>query len=299
MLRPSWIAVDWGTTHLRAWAMGPDGPLDARASDKGMATLCGDGFEAALLELVEDWLHGPTPVLACGMVGARQGWVEAAYQEVPCSPMSQTTRAPARDPRLAVFVTAGVKQNSPADVMRGEETQIAGLVADQPKLTGVVCLPGTHSKWVQMEDGEIFHFATFMTGELFSLLATGSVLRHGVAGAGHAPEDFLEAVETALSTPERVASKLFGLRAEGLLQGLDPVAARSRLSGLLIGLELAGAKPYWLGQDITLVGDGELTELYSAALGQMGLVPRKVSAETAVLSGLTVANRALFEQASP
>ncbi|MEO1551132.1 MAG: 2-dehydro-3-deoxygalactonokinase [Pseudomonadota bacterium] len=297
MSRLDWIAVDWGTTHLRAWGMGAGGVVFQTRGDQGMAQVRPGGFEEALLALVGDWIAHPTPVVACGMVGARQGWVETPYRCVPCAPVTALTQAPTQDARLRVFVTAGVQQTNPADVMRGEETQIAGLVAERETLSGVVCLPGTHSKWVQMEAGEIFHFATFLTGELFALLASASVLRHGIADDGADMQAFLEAVDTALGTPERVAAKLFGLRAEGLISGLDPVTARARLSGLLIGLELAGAKPYWLGQEVTLVGDGALIDLYSAALGQLGLVPNRRSGEAAVLAGLAAANRSLMDTA--
>ena len=86
-MRPDWIAVDWGTSNLRAWAMGPEGVLAHVSSDEGMGKLSRDAFEPALLRLLEPWLSGPTTVIACGMVGSRQGWCEAPYRTVPCTPV--------------------------------------------------------------------------------------------------------------------------------------------------------------------------------------------------------------------
>ncbi|MEO0743952.1 MAG: 2-dehydro-3-deoxygalactonokinase, partial [Pseudomonadota bacterium] len=153
----AWIAVDWGTSHLRAWLMARDGAvLDRRSSDDGMGGLARDGFAPALHALVGDAL--PAPVLACGMVGSRQGWAEAPYAAVPCAP--PTIHAAVTVPGADVRILPGVKQDSPADVMRGEETQIAGFLARTPGFDGVICLPGTHTKWAHISAGEIVSFRT-------------------------------------------------------------------------------------------------------------------------------------------
>ena len=143
-----------------------------------MGTLTADGFEPAFIDLVGDWIGDDTTVIACGMVGARQGWAEAAYRPCPCPPpgLAEATRVTARDARLDVFVLPGVRQDTPPDVMRGEETQIAGFLAGRPDFDGVLCLPGTHAKWVRISAGEIVSFQTFMTGEMYQLLASQSVL---------------------------------------------------------------------------------------------------------------------------
>ncbi|MEO0914636.1 MAG: 2-dehydro-3-deoxygalactonokinase [Pseudomonadota bacterium] len=297
-MKADWIAVDWGTTNLRAWAMGPDGSVLAEAeSAEGMGKLERDGFEPALLRLVEPWLcAGVTDVIACGMVGSRQGWVEAAYSRVPVAPLGEgLTAAPVRDARLRVSVLSGVAQDKPADVMRGEETQIAGFLADRPKFSGVIAMPGTHTKWVQIVEGEIFHFATFMTGEMFALLSKHSVLRHSVDAAGGDEAAFRGALEDAMARPERMAGMLFSLRAETLLHELGPMAAGARLSGLLLGLELAAARPYWLGQDVVLMAEAPLLGLYQTALGAVGLAPEVVDPDACVLSGLRAARLAALE----
>lgn len=292
----AWIAVDWGTSNLRAWAMGADGrPLAEATSPAGMGGLSAAGFEPALLALAEPWLAPGrrTRAVACGMVGARQGWVEAGYAAVPCPPCGPAVRAPVTDPRLEVLILPGLSQAAPADVMRGEETQIAGLIAAEPGFDGVACLPGTHTKWAHVSAGEVVSFASFMTGELFALLSTASVLRHSVAAEGWSAPDFAEAVAETLARPERLAGRLFGLRAEGLLAGLAPERARARLSGLLIGAELAAARPYWLGRDVVLIGAPALARAYAEALAPAGLALRLRDAAAMTLAGLAAAHARL------
>ncbi len=291
----SWIAVDWGTTHLRAWAMAGDGAvLEKRRSDSGMNALEQGDFEAALLELTTDWLRDgrATPAICCGMVGSRQGWVEAPYLRAPCPPVGPglPVAAPGRDARLRAYVIPGIKQDKPADVMRGEETQIAGLLARRPDFNGVVCLPGTHTKWVHVSAGEIVSFQTYLTGELFALLSKQSVLRHFIATQGWDETAFQAALASALSRPSAVAAQLFSLRASALISDLDAVSARSTLSGLLVGLELGAARPYWLGRDVVVLGAEKLAKVYRTALLAQGVRAEKLDAEALTIAGLATAH---------
>ncbi len=290
---PDWIAVDWGTTHLRAYAMGPDGVLAEAASDDGMSGLARDGYEPALMRLVAPWLApgAPVEIIACGMVGSRQGWVEAPYRDAPCAPLDPSTlvKVALADPRLTLRLVPGLRQMHPADVMRGEETQIAGALAAMPGFDGVLCLPGTHSKWVHVSAGEVVSFQTCMTGELFALLSTQSVLRHGMAGDGWDEHSFINALSDAISQPEKFGARLFSLRAEALIAALPAAAARARLSGLLIGIELAATRPYWLGQQVVIVGAPKLAATYAAALAAQGVIARTLPAATCTIAGLAFA----------
>ena len=286
MMNVAWIAVDWGTTHLRAWLMDSrDEVLEKRQSDAGMARLSRDQFAGALADLV-----GPFdgPVVACGMVGSRQGWAEAPYETTPCKPPSAANATEVGNVRIL----PGIKQLRPADVMRGEETQIAGYLAEHPEFDGVICLPGTHTKWVHVSAGEIVSFRTVMTGELFSLLSQSSVLRHSVGG-GWDKEAFAFAVGEALSKPEALAAYLFNIRATSLLIEPQPAAARARLSGLLIGAELASTRPYWLGQAVAIVGASDLSAIYAAAMNAQGVVCKVADGEAMTLRGLRAAKSAL------
>ena len=287
-----WIGVDWGTSRLRIWAMTMQGVLARATSDHGMGGLDQGGYEPALLGLIEPWLapRRTTPVIACGMVGAREGWVEAGYASAPCPSFGEAPprRAPARDRRIEVHVIPGVKQERPWDVMRGEETLVTGVLAGRPDFDGVLCLPGTHTKWVRVSAGTVLHFTTFMTGELFGLLAERSVLRHTVGASGSDRAAFLEAVEIGLARPEEVARQLFSLRAEALIGGaLAPGSARARLSGLLVGMELAGTRRYWCEYDIAIVGDTSLATAYAEALCARGHDATTLDAEAMAITGLT------------
>lgn len=285
-----WIAVGWGTSTLRAWPMRGAEPMTARVSDRGVDRLGPDGFEPALLELVGGDLPAgrATPVIVCGMAGARQSWAEAPCAAAPCAPpgLDRAARPVVRDTRLDIRILPGVSQSDPPDVMRGEETRIAGFMAANPRFDGVICLPGTHSKWVQVSAGEIVSFRSFMTGELFALLSRQSVLRHALSEDGWQADAFAEALADAMTSPQQVSARLFGLHAASLLAGLPPAAVRARLSGLLIGLELAGARGYWLGQNVALVGTGPQADVYSEALAAQGVAAMRADAHEMALAGL-------------
>jgi 2-dehydro-3-deoxygalactonokinase len=287
-----WIAVDWGTSNLRIWGLNADGQVVAeKSSDQGMAKLDRSGFEPALLALTNDWLSQDrqTPVVCCGMVGARQGWIEVPYRQVPCKPVrfDAVGRPDIHDPRLRVFILSGIKQTEPTpDVMRGEETQIAGILSEDPQFEGVLCLPGTHTKWVRIHAGEIVRFRTFMTGELFDLLSTHSVLRHSLDGKGSDRIEFATSIEAMAAEAAQLAARLFSIRAQSLVSDLNPATAKARLSGLLIGAELAAAKDDWFDRALTIVGNGPQAELYAEGLRVLGHAPRIVDAPHVTLIGL-------------
>lgn len=289
-IAPDWIAVDWGSTRLRAWAMRGAETLAEAASDAGIGSPGAGGFAPTLISLIAPWLQEGRriPVLACGMVGSREGWVEAPYRRVPCAPVDRgaLTFVSGTDARIALAIVPGLMQASPPDVMRGEEVQVAGALALVPGFDGVICLPGTHTKWVHVSAGEVVSFQTAMTGELFALLSRQSVLRHGMAGDGWDAPAFDAAVSEAMSRPERLAARLFSLRAEDLLAGLPAASARARLSGLLIGAELAATRPYWLGQSVIVAGDDSLAGHYARALAAQGLRARVLPGTGVTLAGL-------------
>jgi 2-dehydro-3-deoxygalactonokinase len=292
MRAPDWIAVDWGTSNVRAWGLTSDGSVICEASSgKGMSKLKPAEFEPALLELIGKWLPQGriTSVLACGMVGARQGWMEAPYRPAPCAPVraDETVHPPTDDARLNIAILPGVSQMQPhADVMRGEETQIAGFLSERPHFDGVVCLPGTHTKWVRVCAGEIVRFQTFMTGELFDLLSTHSVLRHSVDTMSWDDREFEEAVTSAAVCPQGMAARLFEIRADTLLSSLAAGAAKARLSAALIGAELAAASEYLGDEEVAIIGGPFQAELYATALSALGKRSTSADATHVTLAGL-------------
>lgn len=294
---PDWIAVDWGTSNLRVWSMQGSAMLQEAQSADGMGALERDGFEPVLSALIAPFsLPAGRPIIACGMVGSRQGWVEAPYRTVPSTPLGVdfTVTECGTHP---VHIISGLRQNTPADVMRGEETQIAGFLALNPGWEGVICLPGTHTKWAEVSAGEVISFQTFMSGEMFALLSTQSVLRHSVTSDGWDADAFLMAVNDSMSKPERLAARLFSLRAGDLLDGADAATARAQLSGLLIGAELAAARPYWLGRQIAIIGAAAQSDVYATALKAQGVPATVTDTQRMTLAGLTAAYRLLKENA--
>lgn len=320
-MKLDWIGVDWGTSRLRAWAFaaGAEAPLGAARTGPGMGELAGQGaeaFEAALLAALGDWLDAvgePLPVLVCGMAGARQGWQEAPYLDLP-QPLARlgegAVAVATRDPRLAVSIVPGLAQRDPAapDVLRGEETQILGFLAGHEAARQhrdwVLCLPGTHAKWVSVGGGTVRAFRTYLTGELFALLAGQSILRHSLEGEDAPdPEAFPAAVRQAIAAPSDVAAELFGLRARHLLFGEAGGNARARLSGLLIGQEIASAAAWPGGPSpsagIAVIGDDSLAALYAEALRIAGVAPETASGEAAVVAGLAALRRPRNGEAPP
>jgi 2-dehydro-3-deoxygalactonokinase len=293
---PAIAAVDWGTTRLRLWLLDAAGAVLAeRRGDDGLISARDKGF-SAVLESHLAALAAPKDlsIIICGMAGSRQGWLEAPYVDTP-APLAAVLEGAARVPgeRRDIRIVPGMAQRlaDAPDVMRGEETQLAGA-----RLAGkgrhLVCMPGTHSKWVLVEDGAVAGFGTWPTGELFSVLAAHSILRHSLgehpAAVSADNAHFRHWCTAALQDGGDVSSRLFSIRAAGLLHSLGEVDAAACLSGLLIGGEIASAnRRYEAGKTpVVLVASGALGVLYSAALGLAGHAIRPVDADEAVRAGL-------------
>ncbi len=294
---PAFIAGDWGTSSLRLWVCAADGTVLAQSrSDDGMGRLAPDEFEPALRrQLATIPLPLPAPVVLCGMVGARQGWHEAAYVSIPAMPETVCAGALAvAAAGLDVRILPGLASREPGseDVIRGEETQLLGLLRQQPGLSGVVCLPGTHSKWVRLEAGRIAAFHTAMTGELFALLRDHSVLRHSMAApdAATISDGFARGVRRSLEQPGHLIATLFEVRAASLLN--DASDGADFLSGLLIGAEIAACAE-WSGA-VTLVAGGALGESYRRALTLAGRAVHPVDVAAVTLAGLHAAAARLW-----
>ena len=289
-----WIAIDWGSSNLRVWALNNNNAiLDSISSNDGMLGLASSEFEPLLSEKISKWGVGDVniPILCCGMVGAKQGWVEAPYASIPYKLTQEVDSVKVRciDDRLNVRILGGLRQDNPADVMRGEETQIRGFLSIFSNFDGIICLPGTHTKWVHVSAGEVISFRTFMSGELFDLLSKYSVLKHSVKSDGWDDEEFKSAVSESISNPQKIFSDFFKLRADHLLKQVEQSELRSKLSGYIIGAELAGAKPYWLGQNVVILGNNNLSKIYKTALEGQGIFAQQIDATECTLNGLAQA----------
>lgn len=291
MAAPALIGVDWGSSSLRAFLIGADGVrLDHRSSDQGILNVADGGFADVLEATVGDWRRATPdlPVLLSGMIGSRQGWAEAPYAACPVALTALANRFLALGdgvhivPGLSTVGADGVH-----DVMRGEETQLVGAFSTTGGSDGLFCLPGTHAKWARIADEAITQFHTAMTGEVYAVLRSHSILRHGMAELGDRDAAAFDRGLARAHQPGGLLHHLFGVRAEGLFDALGPAAAPSYLSGLLIGHELAGIRDLVgaVGR-VTLIGQGELIKLYARALDVAGAHVDMLEGEAAAEAGL-------------
>ncbi len=277
------VALDWGSTQLRAYLMGPDGAvLDERRSDAGASRIVGGaaGFETSLTSLLAGWAPAQAALWACGMVGSAHGWREVAYVDCPAALdrlINGCGHVALADGRVLHIVPGLRTRNTQGlpDVMRGEETQLRGLLAHRPELgdDATVLLPGTHSKWITLHDGQVQGFDTHMTGELFAVLREHSVLGRLMApGAGSNDAAFAQGLAQARATGGAGLSRLlFSVRTRGLMAELPAAAAADYLSGLLIGAEVAAALPLTDARaPLVLAGEPALCERYASALAACG-----------------------------
>lgn len=296
-----WVAVDWGTSNLRAWGIGSAGEVTfARSSPDGMGRLTREQYPSVLTGLLSE-VRESVDVLICGMAGARQGWLEAPYLDAPAD-LGTLARGAVRPDmpgaQFAASILPGVCQREVGaeDVMRGEETQLLGLSALIPGFSGLVIMPGTHSKWALLDGTTLSRFSSAMTGELFELLRVHSVLRHSLGGELEGEErdiGFDAGLALGLDKPERLTATLFKVRAGALLSGRSPAWCAGFLSGLLIGAEIGGQRN-WIGSaEIPLIGSVGLCSLYQGALARLGAKSRIVDATDATLAGLKAARQGL------
>lgn len=278
------IGIDWGTSSLRAFLYDADGRIVAtRQQPWGIRQLPEGGFAAALSTITADW--PPCMVVAAGMIGSRQGWHEVPYVDVPADAASIArgmVRVEACDTH-ELWIAPGLRRHTPADVMRGEETQIIGALTQQPLYHAGArfVLPGTHSKWATVIDGRIIAFDTLMTGEMYALLMKHSILAAGLPASPTSEgtrEAFVRGLQVAKENGAAgMFSRLFSVRAWALTGELDPVDLPDFLSGLLIGEEFRIARLRDDGADtsLCLIGESALCQRYAVAAVQFGYtIPR-------------------------
>lgn len=296
------VGVDWGTTSLRAYRYDARGQVqETRSSAQGLTAVPPGGFEQVLLDLAGDWLvDGRTPVLMCGMIGSRSGWVEAPY--VPCAAgLPEIAANLVRiDTAIAdIRIVPGVRTAEGAEfveVMRGEEVQVLGAV--EGSAPHRVVAPGTHSKWIEVDGGAIATCATYLTGEMFAVLSRHSILGQLMQGAAYDEAAFRLGVARALREPD-LLRQLFTVRTEALFARIAPEAVSAYLSGLLIGAEVGSGLIRTSAAPILVVGRPEITARYALALAQAGAAEvRTVDGDVAATSGLWKIHQAALAQSS-
>ena len=282
----SLVICDWGSSHLRVFHVDHDGRILGKyESEEGVKSMAGDSsrYNGALAAAIGELQVGSEiEIRISGMAGSKLGWKETDYSVAPVSahdfssnflPLENFT-----DARLFGGVMHEDKDGS-VDVMRGEEVQVFGVLELYPDATKI-CLPGTHSKWVTVEDGQIVSFKTYMTGDLFHALCEESIFKTQIASREFDKESFLAGCRLAEEGND--LQDLFKLRSEFVFSQVSGEGFYSYLSGFLISNELQSAKPDCL---VYLCGSASLTPMYALALEQIGIETLVIDSETATIRG--------------
>lgn len=294
------IGLDWGTTSLRAYRIAASGEvLQARIVTAGILKLPNGGFPEALASVAGDWArtYPDAVLLASGMVGSRQGWVEVPYVDLPAT-LSAVAHACVEVPvgsEQVLYVVPGVAargEDVSADVMRGEETQAFGALPDSG--SAHLVLPGTHSKWLTVKDEALTSFATYMTGELFAMLSTQSILAATMQSNVDDPNAFEDGVRVGFEHGKALLHRLFSVRARVLEGSLPEQSSRAYLSGMLLGAEIADgittlSADAGIDEGLTVVGEARLTDTYLAALRVLGIAAHAGPTEAAPAGLLRIA----------
>ena len=283
------IAIDWGTTQLRAYRLDDTGAIVSRRSQpKGIMAISGGDFASALDEITRDW-HGAADreVVMSGMIGSRQGWVEVPYVSCPAAlcDLADAVRAAPTDAAREVLICPGLVSRDAdgvPDVMRGEEVQIFGALSISTRTTATVLLPGTHGKHAGVSNGSISGFVTHMTGEVFALLRD-----HSILGRLMAPRRVdLAAFDAGLDRARHrngLLDHIFGVRTRMLMNELDAASLPDYLSGILIGHEIATAE---INPPVIVVGERDLGALYQRALDHVCIDAELIESDAATTRGL-------------
>jgi 2-dehydro-3-deoxygalactonokinase len=286
------IAVDWGTSSFRAALIAPNGDvLDELSTPRGILGFKPDEFVPYLLATCESLTAaGGNMFLLSGMIGSKNGLLEVPYCPCPATASNIATALGWVDTGTAdlnIAIVPGLR-NGFDDVMRGEETQVFGAAAVLGLQDVIIVLPGTHSKWVQLKDGAIVKFNTFMTGEFYALLAQHSILAKSLPDPTDKPaaldeSAFLQGIDRAVKSSASGQSLLgnaFNTRVKSLFNELQPAQAASYLSGLVIGDELAAMR-LTAGSQVIVIGSPALCERYNLALDHLGVQTRAIGNQAA------------------
>ncbi|UAN36408.1 2-dehydro-3-deoxygalactonokinase [Enterobacter asburiae] len=279
-----YIAIDWGSTNLRAWLYQGEQCLESRHSEAGVTRLNGKSPEAVLADVTQRWRDSATPVVMAGMVGSNVGWKIAPYLPVPAHFSAIGEQLTSVGDNIWIIPGLCVSRDDNHNVMRGEETQLLGARALSP--SSVYVMPGTHCKWVQADAEQIHDFRTVMTGELHHLLLNHSLVGAGLPEQEASAEAFAAGLERGIASPD-VLPHLFEVRASHVLGNLPREQVSEFLSGLLIGAEVASMRDFIAHEQvITIVAGASLTSRYEQAFRTVGRNVSTLSGDTAFQAGI-------------
>jgi 2-dehydro-3-deoxygalactonokinase len=278
----TFVAVDWGTTNRRAWTVAGGQATHLLADDRGILAV--DDFPAAVAEVRDR--AGGLPVLMAGMIGSNRGWREVPYVPAPATLAMVAAGVDWVEPGVGIVPGVSFVDGALADIMRGEEVQLLGACAlAKVDCDGLVCHPGTHTKWVEMEAGAIARFRTVMTGDVFAALAARSILSDLLAHDAPVDDSFRAGVDHALASTDLTA-ELFAARARVVLGLRDAVHAASYVSGLLIGSDVRTGLGRLRADVVPVLGAPALTARFAAALARAGRTAVEHDGDAAFIAGM-------------
>ena len=285
----AFVAVDWGTTNRRAWTVAAGQATPLLSDDQGILAVA--DFAAEVADLRQR--AGGAPVLMAGMIGSNRGWREVPYVSAPATLAQVAAGVAWVEPGVGIVPGVSFVDGDRADVMRGEEVQLLGACAlANVDCDGLVCHPGTHTKWVEMEGGAIARFRTVMTGDLFAALAHKSILSDLLAHDAPVDAAFLAGVDHALANTDLTA-ELFAARARVVLGLREAAHAASYVSGLLIGSDVRTGLGRLRADVVPVLGAPALTARFAAALVRAGRIAAEHDGDAAFVAGMVAIAEAL------
>jgi 2-dehydro-3-deoxygalactonokinase len=281
------LSVDWGTTNFRLRMVecpsqkvleeiflknaGVKNLFYQWKKDGGSRRLIFLNFLNKQIEHLKVEKPANTPIIISGMASSSLGLLELPYAELPFATDGENAIVNFIKPngtiRFPIYLISGIR--SPTDVIRGEETQLIGCMKNNERHLGdqLYIFPGTHSKHILVRGNQIVDFKTYMTGEIFGLLATQSVLGNSVKAGGkkigikarHSFEDGLKA-----AIHGNLLNEAFQIRTNYLFKKISKENNFYYLSGLMIGTEIKNLLSQSYDQ-IVVVGGSSIYPYYKMA----------------------------------
>ncbi len=266
-----WVAAELTSFTSRLWAIDKSGKVQDRCV---LPVLDKAGLGGAVAGFAGD---NTCALVSCGL--AQDG-----FRSVPATPLPDMLKARSLGD-LALIGIPGLSQSAPAVATSGAELRIAGFLELNPEFDGVLCIVDHETIWAHISAKEVVSLQAFASCHLAETLCGSAE----IAFEQEATEAYIESVSDTLSKPERLAGKLASARAESALQDLPNGVQRARVWGSLIGAELSAARPYWLGQQVAVIGNSDRANLYATAMRKQGLAPILADSEAMILKGFALA----------
>ncbi len=292
------IGVDWGTTHVRAFLLRRGKILETKRFVSSLQNGEGTYYDILNTE-IGSWMeeHNTAPCILSGMIGSCEGWYDAGYVNCPTdlSTLAQSTKIFCEQ-RKKFFILPGLSLSKPmtalsgttqtVEVMRGEETQILGAMKDVAEFDTVFCLPGTHSKWVEMHGASVMKFSTYMTGDAFESLSTHTILSKSINDMRVHDVTYFEYGVKQARDGGHILRQIFNVRVSDLFNYIPQSGLASYLSGLLIGHEIVSGIHDMSSENYMVIGSPELSRLYKGAFQTLGYDVVCLDGEACAAAGL-------------